>query len=420
MLQQNGSTAQRVVITGLGCLSPVGNDTETSWKNLVNGTSGIAPITLFDATEFETQIAGEVKDFDPGDYMDGKEARRHDRFVHFAMAATKEALTDADLNVREEDPDRVGVMIGSAIGGIQTLIEQNRRLEKRGPRRVSPFALPAMIIDTAGAMVAIEYGLHGPSFGVVSACATGSNSIGESYEMIKRGDADVIIAGGSEAGVIPLAFAGFNVMRAMSTRNDEPERASRPFDAERDGFIISEGCAILIMETLEHARARDAKIYAEVVGYGTTVDGYHLAAPPDDGVGLQRTLKRAIAQAGITAEDISYINAHGTSTPLNDVNETKAIKEVLGETAYDIPVSSTKSMTGHLMGAAGALEAMVCVKAIESGVIPPTINYETPDPECDLDYVPNEARAADVNVAISNSMGLGGHNACLIFGRYDD
>lgn len=419
IVQEDGNSVRRVVITGLGCVSPVGNDVHTAWNNLIAGKSGVGPVTLFDASEFETRIAGEVKEFDVDPYMDRKEARRHDRFVHFAMAATKQALDDAQVDMAAENPDRIGVIIGSAIGGIQTLLEQNERLQKRGPRRVSPFALPAMIIDTAGAQIAIEYGLHGPSFGVVSACATGTNAIGESFEIIRRGDADVVISGGTETGVIPLAFAGFNVMRAMSTRNDEPEKASRPFDADRDGFIISEGAAVLLLETLEHAQARGAKIYAEVIGYGSTVDGYHLAAPPEDGIGMQRTMRHAMEQAGVRPEEISYINAHGTSTPLNDVNETKAIKSVLGEPAYDVAVSSTKSMTGHMMGAAGAFEAFVCVKAIQTETVPPTINYETPDPECDLDYVPNEARRMPINVTMSNSMGLGGHNACLIFRRYD-
>jgi len=418
-LNTNGAQSRRVVVTGLGCLSPLGNDVSTTWAHLVAGRSGIGPITQFDATEYETRIAGEVKDFDPAKFMDRKEARRSDRFVQFAVAATHEAIADAELDLQNEDPERVGVIVGSAIGGIITLLKQYDVLKKRGPRRVNPFFLPAMVVDTAGAQIAIQYGLHGPSFGIVSACATGANAIGEAAEIIRRGDADVVIAGGSEAGILPLAFAGFNVMKAMSTRNDEPERASRPFDAQRDGFVIAEGCGIVILESLEHAQARGGRIYAELVGYGSTVDGYHLAAQPENGVGIQRAMRRALQRAGLQPGDVDYINAHGTSTPLNDANETKAIKAVFGEMAYDIPVSSTKSMTGHLMGAAGALEAIVCVKVIETGIIPPTINYEYPDPECDLDYVPNRARRADVRVAMTNSMGLGGHNACLIFSRYE-
>lgn len=410
---------KRVVVTGMGCISPLGNDLPTTWEGLIHGRSGIGPVTQFDASEFETRIAGEVKDFDPTKYMDRKEARRSDRFVQFAVAAAQEAIADAGLNLSNEDPEQVGVIIGSAIGGVITLLQQYDRMKTHGPRRVTPFFLPAMVVDTAGAQIAIQYGLQGPSFGIVSACATGTNAIGEAAELIRRGDAEVVIAGGSEAGIIPLAFAGFNVMKAMSTRNDEPEKASRPFDAQRDGFVISEGCGILILESLEHALARGARIYAELVGYGSTVDGYHLAAQLEGGEGIQRAMRRALRQAGLEPHQVDYINAHGTSTPMNDANETKAIKAVFGEAAYDIPVSSTKSMTGHLMGAAGALEAIVCVKVIETGIIPPTINYEYPDPECDLDYVPNQARRADVRVAMSNSMGLGGHNAALIFARYE-
>jgi len=419
-LEPNGTPRRRVVVTGMGCLSPVGNDVPTTWDNLIHGQSGIGPVTQFDASEFETRIAGEVKDFDPKQFMDRKEARRSDRFVQFAVAATHEAIADAGLDLEREDPEQIGIIIGSAIGGVITLLKQYDVMKTRGPRRVNPFFLPAMVIDTAGAQIAIQYGLHGPSFGIVSACATGTNAIGEAAELIRRGDAEVVIAGGSEAGIIPLAFAGFNVMGAMSTRNDEPEKASRPFDAQRDGFVIAEGCGIMILESLEHALARGARIYAEVVGYGSTVDGYHLAAQAENGAGMQRAMRRALHQARLEPHQVDYINAHGTSTPLNDANETKAIKAVFGEAAYDIPVSSTKSMTGHLMGAAGALEAIVCVKAIETGIIPPTINYEYPDPECDLDYVPNQARQADVRVAMSNSMGLGGHNACLIFARHED
>nr|WP_290669089.1 beta-ketoacyl-ACP synthase II [Ardenticatena sp.] len=412
--------ARRVVVTGLGVVSPVGNDVETTWRNLVDGVSGIGPITQFDASDLDTRFGGELKDFDPRQYMDRKEVRRHDRFVHMAVAAADQAMQDAGIEPENEDPTRAAIVIGSGIGGFQTVFKQYDIMRERGVKRVSPFFLPAMIIDTAGAYLAIRYGFKGPSFGVVSACATGTNAIGEAFRMLKNGLADVALAGGSEASMIRLAFAGFNVMRAMSTRNDEPEKASRPFDATRDGFVLGEGAAVLVLETLEHALARGARIYAEVVGYGTNVDGYHLAQPAENGEGIQRAMKEALAEADLAPHEVDYINAHGTSTPLNDVNETRAIKAVFGEAAYDLAVNSTKSMTGHLMGAAGALEALVTVKTIETGIIHPTINYEYPDPECDLDYVPNVARKADVRVGMSNSMGLGGHNASIIFRRFEN
>ncbi len=411
---------RRVVVTGLGAVTSVGNDMASSWLSFVAGKSGIARITHFDPTPYGTQIAGEVKGFDPTTVMSRKEARRSDRYLHFAVVASEEALADARLDISGVDRDRAGVVIGSAVGGINTLMQQGEVLQKRGPARVSPFFLPAMIADTAGAQIAINHGLRGPSIAVVSACATGGNAIGEALWMIRRDDADIMIAGGSEAGIVPLAFAGFNVMRALSTRNDEPERASRPFDANRDGFVIGEGAAVMILERLEHARARGAPIYAEVLGYGSTVDGFHLAAPATDGAGLQLAMKMALRHSGLRPEDVDYINAHGTSTDLNDRNETAAIKAVFGAHAYRLAVSSTKSMIGHCFGSAGAIELAVCAKVLQEQIIPPTINYEVPDPDCDLDYVPNEARPARVRVAMSNSMGLGGHNACVILGQVDE
>ncbi len=409
----------RVVITGLGAVTPVGNDMPTSWRALLAGQSGIDRITQFDPSTFATQIAGEVKGFDPQQYMNRKEARRSDRYLHFAVAASDEALADAQLDLAATNRDRVGVLIGSAIGGIGTMLREAETLRTRGPNRVSPFFLPAMIADTAGAQIAIRHSLRGPSFAVVSACATGGNAIGEAVKIIQRGDADIMIAGGSEAGIVSLAFAGFNVMRALSTRNDEPQRASRPFDATRDGFVIGEGAAVMTLERFENAVDRGARIYAEVLGYSTTVDGFHLAAPAKNGAGLQLAIHTALKENGLQPEEVDYINAHGTSTDLNDRNETAAIKAVFGEHAYRLAVSSTKSMIGHCFGASGAIELAICAKVVEEQVIPPTINYHTPDPDCDLDYVPNEARRARVRVAMSNSMGLGGHNACVILGQVE-
>jgi len=408
-----------VVVTGVGAVTPVGNDMPTTWESMVAGKSGIGRITHFDPSPYATQIAGEVKGFDARAYMSAKEVRRSDRYLHFAIAATHEAIVDAQLDLSAKNRDRTGVLIGSAIGGIQTLLRQADVLRKRGPNRVSPFFLPAMIADTAGAQIAINYRLRGPSFAAVSACATGANAIGEAYWVIRRGDADIMIAGGSEAGIVPLAFAGFNVMRALSTRNDEPERASRPFDATRDGFVIGEGAAVLILERLENALDRGAPIYAEVLGYGSTVDGFHLAAPAENGAGLQLAMQIALRHSRLRPDDVDYINAHGTSTELNDRNETAAIKAVFGDHAYRLAVSSTKSMIGHCFGSAGAIELAVCAKVLREQIIPPTINYEHPDPDCDLDYVPNEARPARVRVVMSNSMGLGGHNACVILGQVE-
>lgn len=409
---------KRVVVTGLGAITPLGNDVTSTWKGLVEGKSGVGPITAFDASELEVRIAAEVKDFRPGDHMDAKEARRMDRFIQFAVAAAKEAVRDAGLTITAENATSVGVNIGSGIGGIATLMEQARVLETKGPRRVSPFLVPMMIVDSAAGQVAMAVGAKGPNMAVVSACATGAHSVGEAMEIIRRGDAEVMLAGGSEAPITPIGVIAFIQAQALSNSNDEPEKASRPFDAKRNGFVAAEGAAVLVLESLEHALARGAKIYAEIVGYGATADAYHITAPPERGEGAARAMQMALRKAGLRPEDVDYINAHGTSTPLNDKAETEAIHDVFGAHAYKVAVSSTKSMTGHLLGAAGAVEAMVCVKAIQQGVIPPTINYEYPDPDCDLDYTPNVARRMPVNVALTNSLGFGGHNCTLIFRRF--
>jgi 3-oxoacyl-[acyl-carrier-protein] synthase II len=410
--------AERVVVTGMGAVTPVGNDVESSWANLIAGRSGIDTIKAFDASAFPSRIAGEVKNFDPAAAVGAKEARRMDRFVQLAIAAAKEAVADAKLVIDKSNADRVGVLVGSGIGGITTLMEQARVLESRGPERISPFLVPMMIVDIVAGQVAIHTGAKGPNFAVVSACATSAHSIGEAFEIIRRGDADAVIAGGSEAPIIPIGLGGFTSMRALSSRNDDPQGASRPFDADRDGFVIAEGAAILILESLSKALDRGARIYAELKGYGATGDAYHITAPAEGGEGAMRAMNIALQKAGLTPEDIDYINAHGTSTPLNDKLETMAIRNLFGPRAYDVAISSTKSMTGHLLGAAGAVEAMACVKAIVHSVIPPTINYQTPDPECDLDYVPNVAREMKVRAALSNSLGFGGHNATLVFSEF--
>lgn len=409
----------RVVITGLGTINPLGNDVTTTWQNLIAGNSGIARITLFDPSPLVTQIAGEVKGFDPRNYFDVKEARRLERFVQFAVVAAREAMADAQLKIDERNAARIAVIIGSGVGGAMSIAEQVKTLETRGPRRVSPFFVPMILVDTAPGQVAIEFGITGPNMAVVSACATGGNAIGEAAEMIRRGAVDVAICGGSEACLAPVAIAGFNVMGAISTRNDEPAKACRPFDATRDGMVMSEGAGVLVMENAEHARARGAKIYGEFVGYGTSADAVHFAAPDEEGEGIGRAMQWALEQAHLAPHQVDYINAHGTGTKLNDQIETRAIKDVFGENAYNIPISSTKSMHGHLLGGAGALEAIICLKVMQEGVIPPTINYTTPDPACDLDYVPNTARAKQVNVAMSNSIGLGGHNSCVIFQKVE-
>ena len=410
---------KRVVVTGMGAITPVGNDVASVWESLNAGRSGIARITRFDPSNLATQFAGEVKDFDAVERFGRNEARRMDRVTHFAMEACRQAVDDSRLLENGIDRERVGVVIGSGVSGIATLLEQYDVFKASGPQRVSPFLIPMILPDTSAAQVAITYGLRGPNMAIVSACATGTNVVGEAFEMVARGAADAMLAGGSEAGLVPVAIAGFNVMGALSTRNDDPAGACRPFDADRDGFVVSEGSAILVLESLEHALARGATIHAEMVGYGTSVDANHIAAPLETGDGARQAMQAALNRAGLGPEAVDYLNAHGTGTRLNDVSETRAIKTVLGEHAYDVAVSSTKSMTGHLLGGAGALEALICVKVLEDGIIPPTINHETPDPDCDLDYVPNEARRAAVKVAMSNSFGFGGHNACVVLRRYE-
>ncbi len=411
--------SRRVVITGMGAITPVGNDVAQTWESLKAGQSGIGRITLFDPSDLATQFAGEVKNFNPAERFGHKEARRMDRVTQFAMEACSQAATSSGLLENGIDRDRVGVVIGTGVGGVGTLLEQYDVLKSRGPRRVSPFLIPMMLPDTSAAQIAIAYGLRGPNMAIITACATGTNAIGEAFEMVARGAADAILAGGTEAGILPITIAGFNTMGALSTRNDDPGGACRPFDANRDGFVISEGAVVLVIESLEHAQARGATIHAEIVGYGTSVDANHMAAPLETGEGARLAMQNALDRAGLAPEAVDYLNAHGTSTRLNDVSETRAIKTVLGEHAYDIAVSSTKSMTGHLLGGAGALEALICVNVLEDGIIPATINYEVPDPDCDLDYVPNESRQADVQVAMSNSFGFGGHNACVILRRHE-
>ncbi len=409
----------RVVVTGVGALTPVGSDVTTTWENLKGGHSGIDRITLFDASHLVTQIAGEVKGFDPKQHFDAKDARRLERFAQFAVVAAREAIADARLEITEQNNENIAVVIGSGVGGALSAPEQAKILETRGARRVSPFFIPMILVDTAPGQVAIEFGIKGPNMAVVSACATGVNAIGEAAEMIKRGDVDVVICGGTEACLAPLAVAGFNNMGAISTRNDEPAKACRPFDATRDGFVLGEGAGILVIENAEHARARGAKVYGEVIGYGTSADAHHVAAPDAEGEGIGRAMQWALKRARIDPAQVDYINAHGTGTRLNDSIETNAIKQVFGEAAYALAVSSTKSMIGHTLGGAGAIESIICLKAMQESILPPTINYTTPDPACDLDYVPNTARAQKVNVALSNSIGLGGHNASVIFKNYD-
>lgn len=418
-------TKRRVVITGMGTYNPLGNDVDTTWQRLLRGESGIGPITHFDASEYKTQFAGEVHDFDPYALFGRKEARRMSRVTQLALAATQQALADAKLAVNgggnganDRLYDRIGVIIGSGMGSLDPVIDNVNTFNERGPYRVSPFFVPMMLADTPAATISITYGFRGPNMSVATACATGNNAIGEAAKVIQRGDADVMIAGGSEASVLPIVLAGFSVMQALSTRNEEPQRASRPFDKTRDGFVFGEGAAVVVVESLAHAQTRGAHIYGELLGYGSSADAYHISMPAEDGSGAVQAMENALADAGLPPQAVDYINAHGTSTPLNDKGETAAIKKAFGEHAYDVAVSSTKSMHGHLLGAAGALEAIVCLQSLNAGMIPPTINYETPDPVCDLDYVPNEARAADLNVVMSNGFGLGGHNATLVFGRF--
>lgn len=411
---------KRVVVTGMGVISPIGTGLNKFWEALISGASGVDRITQFDASDYKVQIAGEVKDFNVGDYIDKKEARRMDRFVQFAVAASKMATDDAGLDLNNEDSERIGVVIGSGIGGISTVFEQSKILLERGPGRVSPLTVPMKIINMASGQVAMAFGFKGFNSSVVTACASSNNAIGDSFRLLKNGELDVIVTGGTEAAIVPISIAGFSAMKALSTYNDEPQKASRPFDAKRDGFVMGEGAGILVLETLEHAKARGAKIYAEIVGYGVTCDAYHITAPDPEGLGAAKAMKKAMDEAGLTPEDISYINAHGTSTPLNDKLETLAIKKVFGKRAYDIPISSIKSMIGHLLGAAGGVEAVASVLTVFHGIIPPTINYENPDPECDLDYVPNKARESQINAVLSNNLGFGGHNVTIAFKKYTD
>jgi 3-oxoacyl-[acyl-carrier-protein] synthase II len=411
-------STRRVVVTGLGALSPVGNTADEFWSSLLQGRSGVGPITKFDTEGYPTRIAGEVRNFDPLNFVDKKDARRLDPYLQYAVASSVLAVQDAALDTGKVDGARFGVLIGSGIGGISTLLESHRNLLEKGPDRVSPFFIPMIIANMASGLVSIRFGARGPNSSVVTACATGNHAIGDSFKIIQRGDADVMIAGGSEAIIIPLTIAGFCSMKAMSTRNEEPTKAMRPFDATRDGFVCGEGAGILILEALEHALARDARIYAEIVGYGMTGDAHHMTAPDPEGDGAMRAMTLALRDAGLDVSAVGYINAHGTSTPYNDKFETLAIKRVFGEHARRLAVSSTKSMTGHLLGAAGGVEAIATVLALHHGVLPPTINYETPDPECDLDYVPNQARKQNVEVALSNAFGFGGTNATLAFRTY--
>ncbi|MEC0229328.1 MULTISPECIES: beta-ketoacyl-ACP synthase II [Paenibacillus] len=408
----------RVVVTGMGVVTALGQDLETFWGNLTSGKSGVSLIENFDVSEYPTRIAAEVKDFNIENYVDRKESRRMDRFVQFAVAGAINALKDANLNVKEDtDPERVGVSVGSGIGGLNTWEEQHRILLEKGPKRVSPFFIPMMIANMASGHISMVTGAKGPNSTAVTACATGTHSIGDSFKMIQRGDADVMICGGAEATITPIGVAGFCALRAMSTRNEEPHLASRPFDTDRDGFVMGEGAGVMILESLEHAQQRGARIYAEVIGYGMSGDAYHMTDPDPDGAA--RCMVKAIKDAGIAPESISYINAHGTSTPVGDKSETIAIKKALGEHAYKVAVSSTKSMTGHLLGAAGGVEAVICGLTISNSLIAPTINLVNQDPECDLDYVPNTAREAKVDIAMSNSFGFGGHNATIILKRFE-
>ena len=417
---------RRVVITGLGALTPVGNTTEEFWSSLKQGKSGIGPITKFDAGEkdasgqfkYVTRIAGEVRNFDETKYVDKKEARRLDPYLKYALATSVMAVEDAALDTGKIDATRFGVLIGSGIGGITTLLDGEEIRKTKGPDRVSPFIIPMLIVNMAAGLVSMRFGAKGPNSSVVTACATGNHSIGDAYKIIERGDADVMIAGGAEAIIVPITIAGFCSMKAMSTRNDEPEKASRPFDAGRDGFVCGEGAGIVVLESLEHALRRDARIYAELVGYGMTGDAHHMTAPDPEGDGATRAMQMALKDAAVDPSAVGYINAHGTSTPYNDKFETIAIKRVFGDHARRLAVSSTKSMTGHLLGAAGGIEAIATALALHHGLLPPTTNYETPDPECDLDYVPNQARKVDVEYALSNAFGFGGTNATLLFRRY--
>jgi 3-oxoacyl-[acyl-carrier-protein] synthase II len=411
---------RRIVITGMGAVTPLGLDVETTWTNLLAGKSGAGPITTFDISKYDFRFACTVKDFEPKKYFfNEKDARRADRYSQLAMASAKEAVRHAGLEAEKLDLDRVGVLVGSGIGGLQALGEQDANLLLKGPGRVSPFMIPMMIANMAGGLISMEFGFAGPNFAVVTACATSNNSIGEAWRLIRDDEADVILAGGSEAACVPLGMSGFAAMKALSTRNDEPERASRPFDRDRDGFVLGEGAGVVIVEELEHAKKRGANILAELTGYGLSSDAYHMTSPPPGGVGAVKAMQHTLKRAKLAAGQIDYINAHGTSTPVGDVAETEAIKTVFGADAKKVAVSSTKSMTGHLLGAAGAAELIFCIKAIEQNIIPPTINLDHPDPNCDLDYVPHKAREQRVDVAMSNSFGFGGHNATVLVRRFN-
>ena len=405
---------RRVVVTGMGLVTPLGLDVASNWDALVHGRSGIGRITRFDPAPYETQIAGEVHGYEPTKYMDRKEIRRTDRFTHFAVGAASQALEDAGLDT-VKDPERVGTAIATGVGGLETLIREVLVMEEKGPSRMSPFLVPMLMANAASAQISMQFGLKGPSLTHVSACASSSHAIGECGAIIRRGQADVMVTGGSEAAVIPLAIGAFSTMHAMSRRNDDPQGASRPFDKSRDGFVLSEGSAVIILEEREHALSRGVRIYGELIGYGATADANHITAPAENGEGVARAMRKALDQAGVEPIAVDYLNAHGTSTPLNDRHETAAIKQVFGDRAYKLMVSSTKSMSGHLLGAAGAFEAIASLLALREGCIPPTINYTTPDPALDLDYVPNQARAKQIRTALSNSMGFGGHNASIIF-----
>ncbi len=409
---------KRVVVTGLGCVSPLGNNVKDTWRELLAGTSGMDYIAAFDASAHKTKFAAEVKGFDAAALFGAREARKMDRFTQFASAAALEALAQSGLQIDDSNRERVGILIGSGIGGISTLLEQYETLRQRGPDRVSPFLIPMMIADSAAGNLAIRLGARGINMSLATACASGVNAVGEAAEMIRRGSVDVMVAGAAEAAITPIAIAGMNSMTALSTRNDAPQKASRPFDKDRDGFVMGEGAGVLILESLEHAQARGAKILCEFSGYGSTDDAYHISAPAENGAGAANSMRLALENAGLQPQQIDYINAHGTSTLLNDKSETAAIKTAFGESAYRVPVSSTKSMTGHLLGASGALEAVICAMAILENALPPTINYETPDPQCDLDYIPNQFRKAEPRHVMSNSFGFGGHNATLILSRF--
>jgi 3-oxoacyl-[acyl-carrier-protein] synthase II len=410
---------RRVVITGMGLVTPLGTGLDNVWDQILQGKSGIAPITRFDVSRHETKIAGEVKNFNPEDYVSHKEVKKMDLFIHYALAAAQVAVNDAKLDMTKEQSDRVGVVVGTGLGGLPTIEKYHQVLMERGPDRITPFFIPMLIANLAPGHIAMQHGMKGPNISIVTACATGSHCIGDGCRMIQYGDAEVIVAGGTEANLTPLTVGGFNAMKALSTRNDEPQKASRPFEKNRNGFVVAEGCGIVVLEELEHARARGARIYAEVIGYGYNADAYHITAPAPDGEGFVRCIRMALNDAKLAADEVDYINAHGTSTQLNDYTETLAIKEVFGDRAKKIPVSSTKSMTGHLLGAAGAIEAVFSVLSLRDQICPPTINYEEPDPQCDLDYVPNVARKHAMNVALSNSFGFGGTNAVLLFRSFE-